>query len=169
MFRFRTTATVSLLVLAGATAASLWMSAWPRMQDRPTEAAVAARHHAAVDVAGPARAKARAPRASAKVPSKPAHAAPASPAPPAPVYTPSPSYPIAALRRQRGGVVTLRVSVDGNGNVTAVRVAKSSGDAALDAAARKAMRRWRFEAPAGGQPMSFDYPVAFRIGDSRPP
>jgi protein TonB len=169
MFRFRTTATVSLLVLAGATGASLWMSAWPRMQDRPTEAAVAAREHATVNVAGLARTKARVPRASAHVPSKPAHAAPAPPAPPAPVYTPSPTYPIAALRRQRGGVVTLRVRVDGSGEVTAVDIAKSSGDAALDAAARKAMHRWRFQPPAAGQPMSFDYPIAFRIDDSPPP
>ncbi len=164
MFRLRTTATVSLLVLIGATGMSLWMSAWPRMHDRATEAAVAARHGDAP--AGTAKAAAPRPprgrsRHAAHAVVKPARA---EPSPPTPVFTPSPSYPMEALREQRGGVVTLHVSVDGNGRVTAVEVARSSGVPALDASARETMRRWRFSAPADGRPTSFDYPVRFRIG-----
>ncbi len=161
MFRLRTTASVSLLVLIGATGASLWMSAWPRLHDEPIEAAVAARHDASDAVPAPAAP----PRHVRHAPTRHTRPAPA-PAPvqpPSPVYSPSPSYPMEALRKGHGGVVTLHVSVDADGNVTAVNVAHSSGDMALDRSARDTMRHWRFHAPDSGKPMSFDYPVRFRI------
>ncbi|HET8554950.1 MAG TPA: energy transducer TonB [Rhodanobacteraceae bacterium] len=161
MFRLRTTATVSLLVLIGATGMSLWMSAWPRMQDRATEAAVAARHREFAKPQAPSRSRAHERQAAMRAKVESVHA---SPAPPTPVHAPSPAYPMEALRQGRGGTVTLRVSVDGSGNVTAVEVAHSSGDPALDDSARKSMRQWRFRAPVGGQPTTFDYPVTFRIG-----
>ncbi|SRR5699024_11086568 len=163
MPRFRTIVIACFVVVAGAVGMSLWMSAWPRMHDRATEAAVAARHEAApkpkhVAPAAKRRVPARAPAAAAVEPARAA-------APPSPVHSPSPPYPMVALREQQGGVVVLRVSVDGTGAVTAVDVARSSGHAALDASARDTMREWRFEPPAGHAPTTFDYPVRFRIGD----
>lgn len=160
LFRLRTTATVSLLVLIGATGMSLWMSAWPRMHDRATEAAVAARHRTSGKATAPAWTRRSSRHTATRATVQPVHA---TPAPPMPVRAPSPAYPMEALREGRGGTVTLRVSVDGSGKVTAVDVAHSSGDPALDASARKSMREWLFRAPADGRPMTFDYPVRFRI------
>lgn len=163
MFRLRTTATVSLLVLAGATGMSLWMSAWPRMHDRATEAAVAARQQAYASAKSSTAQPSRHRQQSTEhAVIHPARAAP--PSPPTAVYSPSPAYPMEALRQQREGRVTLQVSVDGQGKVTAVSVVQSSGDPALDASARKTMREWRFRAPRDHQSMTFDYPVVFRIG-----
>ncbi|HEX7341296.1 MAG TPA: energy transducer TonB [Rhodanobacteraceae bacterium] len=173
--RLRTTLGLSALVVAGGIAMAWWMSAWPRLQDRSIEAAVAARQH--VRIRPDRRAREPAPVRATRAPKPavmpgvipPAHAmAPLPPVAPAPVYAPSPAYPMEALRRQTGGAVTLRVSVDANGIVTAVGVARSSGDPALDASAQKAVRRWRFQAPARHAPMTFDYPVVFRIGTSKP-
>ncbi len=166
MLRLRTTAVLSLLVVAGGVGMSLWMSAWPRMQDRPTEAAVAARQEGHAARTRPEHSPRRPARRASTL------AAPVAPVqartrePPAPVQSPSPKYPIEALREQRGGTVLLRVSVDGAGAVTAVDVARSSGDSALDASAREAMRRWRFQAPQDHRPMTFDYPVEFRIASA---
>lgn len=165
MFRLRTTATVSLLVLIGATGMSLWMSAWPRMHDRATEAAVAARHRTSGKTIAPTRPRTPSRHAATRAAVESVHA---TPAPPTPVRAPSPAYPMEALRQGRGGTVTLRVSVDGSGKVTAVDVAHSSGDPALDASARKSMREWRFRAPADGRPMTFDYPLSFRIEAATP-
>lgn len=162
MPRLRVTVSVCVVVLAGATVMALWMSAWPRMHDRATEAAVIAR--GARDAKAPPPVSHR--RASATSPAPTPSPAPAqAAAAPAPLDAPSPPYPMAALRKQAGGVVILRVSVDGAGHVTAVDVARSSGHPLLDASARRTMRRWRFEPPAGHRPMHFDYPVRFRVGD----
>lgn len=165
MLRLRTTATLSVLFLAGAVGMAWWMSSWPRMHDRATEAAVAARVRAQQHKK-PSRPPAhRQQRASRHAVIQSAAANPPSPPPPpAPVYAPSPAYPMEALRKQRGGVVTLRVSVDAHGSVTGVSVANSSGDPKLDASARETMQQWRFQAPADGEPATFDYPVTFRIG-----
>lgn len=162
MPRLRIIVTGCALVIAGAVGVSLWMSAWPRLHDKDTEAAVAARAtHAPLHVSSAAteRKPASAPDTVAAV--RPAQAA----VPPAPLHSPSPAYPMEALRKQHGGVVILRVSVDGAGAVSAVGVARSSGFPALDASARKSMREWRFEAPAGHRPMTFDYPVRFHIAE----
>ena len=43
------------------------------------------------------------------------------------------------------GTTKVRVSVDTEGNVTNVQIAQSSGNSALDEAALKAVRRWKFE------------------------
>ncbi len=161
MPRLRVTVSVCVVVLAGATVMALWMSAWPRMHDRATEAAVIAR--------GARDAKAPPPPAPHRrvraTPSAPSPAPVQAAAAPAPLDAPSPPYPMAALRKQAGGVVILRVGVDGAGHVTAVDVAESSGHPLLDDSARRTMRRWRFEPPAGHRPMHFDYPVRFRVGD----
>src|SRR5699024_11548715 len=102
-----------------------WMSAWPRMHDRATEAAVAARASERHRHEKPSRPQAR------RRQSTPRHAVIQSavanpPSPPAPVYAPSPAYPMEALREQRGGVVTLRVRVVGSCAVNGVSVAMYS-------------------------------------------
>jgi periplasmic protein TonB len=74
------------------------------------------------------------------------------------------------LRAQRApatnarGTVHLRISVQANGQLAAVSVTKSSGHAALDAAAVSAVKRARLPAAPKGisGPQQFNLPVAFR-------
>lgn len=61
---------------------------------------------------------------------------------------PGPPYPMAARRKREQGVVRLRVLVSDDGDAEQVLLDRSSGHAALDAAALDTVRkRWRF-APA---------------------
>ena len=60
----------------------------------------------------------------------------------------APSYPEAARLRGETGTVGLELSVDAEGRVTAVNVARSSGSPMLDAAARRAVVEWRFRPAA---------------------
>jgi len=115
--------------------------------------------------------------AAAVEPPAPAHA-PAS-APAAPDATgygesrtlaydgaPRLAYPPASLRAREQGTVVLRVLVDAEGVVQRIEIARSSGHAALDAAARDAVRRAHFRpvlrdgrpAPAWGL-----VPIDFRL------
>ncbi len=59
--------------------------------------------------------------------------------------TDRPEYPEAARRRNEEGTVTCRLTIDGDGNVIEVEVVVSSGSKSLDAAAVRALKRWRFE------------------------
>ena len=54
-------------------------------------------------------------------------------------------YPIEALRRHEQGEVVLRVLVDADGNPAQIEIDQSSGSHVLDAAARDAVRHWRFK------------------------
>jgi protein TonB len=63
---------------------------------------------------------------------------------PAYLYNPHPSYPEAARKAGQTGVVTLRVSINEKGRVSAVSLVKSSGYALLDDRARGAVQRWIF-------------------------
>ena len=80
------------------------------------------------------------------------------PAPPAPVSAPAdfegevdptgkamnpPVYPREEERRGITGTVTLLLTYDANGSVTAVDVVKSSGNRNLDRAAVKAAQKWK--------------------------
>lgn len=56
-----------------------------------------------------------------------------------------PQYPASAKREGIEGVTKVRINVDTGGNVTNVQVARSSGNSALDEAALKAVKRWKFE------------------------
>jgi len=56
-----------------------------------------------------------------------------------------PAYPALALRRGWEGRVLLEVQVDAAGAARSVRVLEGSGVPLLDATARKAVERWRFE------------------------
>ena len=58
---------------------------------------------------------------------------------------PIPDYPRLARRRGIEGEVLLRVLVDIDGRPSAVAVAESSGYDVLDAAAREAVEKWRFQ------------------------
>jgi len=61
-----------------------------------------------------------------------------------------PKYPDKARRRGLEGKAEIRVDVDSKGNVTDVRLARSSGHSELDKAALQQARRWKFKAPNGG-------------------
>jgi protein TonB len=54
-------------------------------------------------------------------------------------------YPATALRSRQQGEVLLNVLVDANGNVQRIEIARSSGHADLDAAAREAVQRAHFK------------------------
>jgi protein TonB len=158
MPRLRITALLSALaILFGVTGTAL-LSDWTLLHGGSAEAAWVA------DVPDskpppPRRHHARAPTAVTRPVTR-------VPSPPRPLFAPSPRYPIEALRAHREGVVMLRVQVDGAGHVIAVRVARSSGDPELDAAARDAVRRWTFQvsAASSGPPPPLLLPVRFRIG-----
>jgi len=56
-----------------------------------------------------------------------------------------PEYPEAARRRNEEGAVTCRLTIESDGSVIEVEVIVSSGSKSLDAAAVRALKRWRFE------------------------
>lgn len=115
------------------------------------------------------------PVAIAAVPSAAPVAAPA-PAPAAPAATegalayvdaPQPRYPRAALQSRAEGTVLLRVRVGRDGLPQSVEIARSSGHAALDDAARRqVLRHWRFQ-PAMRDGLAVEavgmVPIAFRL------
>jgi protein TonB len=71
---------------------------------------------------------------------------------------PRPAYPPMSRRLGEQGTVILRVSVAADGHATAVDVDTSCGHERLDAAARAAVRQWRFIAARQG-----DSPVASTV------
>ena len=74
------------------------------------------------------------------------------------LYAPQPHYPaVAVTRRASGaGIFVLRVRIK-TGLVKAVEVARTTGDADLDAAAIKALGQWRFK-PGALPPISVVHP-----------
>ncbi|MGO1002419.1 poly-beta-1,6-N-acetyl-D-glucosamine biosynthesis protein PgaD [Lysobacter sp. CA196] len=66
---------------------------------------------------------------------------------PLPGHSPKPPYPLDALRRGEGGLVTLRVQVSAEGRPIKVDISKRSNNRELDRAAVRTVRTWRF-APA---------------------
>lgn len=79
------------------------------------------------------------------------------------VYTPSPRYPMSALRAHREGQVVLNVTVTPEGDVMGVAVGRSSGDLDLDRAAEDAVRRWRFAAADRPARYTAELPVRFEL------
>lgn len=59
-------------------------------------------------------------------------------------YAPKPDYPSSARRAGIEGQVRLRALVDENGRVKLVEIVQGSGNDALDASARKTLKKWRF-------------------------
>jgi TonB family protein len=77
----------------------------------------------------------------------------------------------AALTRQPGlsGRVLLRFSVGDDGTVRRSEIASSTfQNADLDACMGRAVCRWRFNAPAGGEEVTITYPVTFTAASPAP-
>ena len=66
-----------------------------------------------------------------------------------PGHNEPPRYPFLARRRHIEGTVVVELDIDANGEVTATRLAESSGCRLLDDAAVQQLRRWKFT-PARG-------------------
>lgn len=98
--------------------------------------------------------------------------APSAPAVTQPVFdaaylnNPPPEYPRLARRAHQQGTVMLNVMVSAAGTASEVNVAQSSGSDALDDAALRAVKRWRFvPAKRGSEPVAgwVRVPVVFRL------
>ena len=80
------------------------------------------------------------------------------------VHSPSPAYPRRSLRQGEAGEVVVQALVGSDGRPRQVEVARSSSHRALDQAAVRAVRRWRFQpAMRQGEPVAqvVQIPVAF--------
>jgi protein TonB len=97
------------------------------------------------------------PLAPAPVFAAPAPPEPSPPAPPAPpavvqagdlgaqmVSGRPPRYPVDSRRQREQGVVLLALTLGIDGRVSSISIARSSGHARLDNAARDAVRQWRW-------------------------
>ncbi|HVT32431.1 MAG TPA: energy transducer TonB [Rhodanobacteraceae bacterium] len=77
-----------------------------------------------------------------------------------------PRYPPASVRAREQGIVTLRVLVDASGSPQRVEIARSSGHARLDAAAKESVERARFR-PVVQDGVAISawgiVPIAFRL------
>lgn len=81
-----------------------------------------------------------------------------------------PEYPPSSKRLGQEGVVGLLLYIGPDGRVQTVQVEKSSGFAALDAAAEREAHRWRFiPAQDEGKPVAAYYRISvrFRLEDAR--
>jgi periplasmic protein TonB len=81
-------------------------------------------------------------------------------------HNPEPPYPLEARRRRQQGTVRLSVEVSAAGRPESIAVARSSGYAALDAAAREAVESWAFEpARQDGEPVAsqVEIPIRFEL------
>jgi protein TonB len=79
---------------------------------------------------------------------------------------PAPQYPESSRAAREQGTVMLRVEVDAKGRPASVQISRSSGFKELDAAAVRAVRRWRFKpATLAGAPVaaSINVPVQFQL------
>jgi protein TonB len=89
--------------------------------------------------------------------------------PPAPlaVRSPSPRYPVAAMRRGDTGTVVLAVAIDAAGQPVSVEIDRRSGSRDLDRAAVEAVSRWRFSPArdAAGNPVpgQLSVPIDFKM------
>lgn len=83
---------------------------------------------------------------------------------------PTPAYPLLAIRQGAQGQVLLLVEVLTDGRAGRIDLEKSSGHAALDAAAINAVRAWRFT-PARKDGLlaaqTVSIPIQFNLKDER--
>lgn len=82
------------------------------------------------------------------------------------IYHPKPRYPLVARRRGWQGTVTLTIEMLSDGTIGTIKVATSSGYPALDAAAQKAVRKWRHRPlQRNGMPITrqANLPIHFRL------
>lgn len=103
-----------------------------------------------------------APERAAAVAPQPVHAAET----PAYLSTPELEYPRSAREDEQEGLVVLRVLVSRDGLPAEIRIARSSGFRALDAAAVAGVKRWTFSPATSDQRRIdawMDVPVRFRL------
>lgn len=140
----------------------------------PREDAQPAVLHAPADTA-----QTPAPAVAGRVEAAPAGAGSTGAATPGPLSPPSfnaaylrnpaPRYPLIARRNGEQGTVTLRVRVTRTGEPGSVVLERSSGSAALDAAALATVKEWRFvPARRDGEAVeaSVLVPIVFRLRDA---
>lgn len=103
-------------------------------------------------------------------PSPPDRAVPApvssEPSTPAYLYSPEPEYPRSAREDGQEGLVVLRVLVSSAGRPAEIRVSRTSGFRALDAAAVAGVKRWTFVAAKQGErdiDAWMDVPIRFHL------
>jgi protein TonB len=73
-------------------------------------------------------------------------------------------YPDSARERASHGVAIVSFSIDASGQVTAVSLGRSAGDASLDAEALATVRRASpFPPPPVGAPRTFSAPFSFEV------
>ncbi len=167
--RLRVTTLLSVLALLIGVVGTQWLSARTREWAGPRHAvhavhvapAPTARHH----LARPARVP---PRVMGAPPPPSSDAAATTPSLPelVPVSMPALSSRYDVLQGHLDGRVILAVRVDGAGRVLDAAVARSSGDAVLDAHARAMVAGWRFAVPPGHpQGLSGELPMRFGAVD----
>ncbi len=78
----------------------------------------------------------------------------------------APCYPETARRRGVEGTVSIRLHVGPDGRVIRAEVARSSGSALLDEAAREALASWQVPPPPDGQPIEIS--IRFVLQDGTP-
>ncbi|SEI73533.1 energy transducer TonB family protein [Frateuria terrea] len=165
MPRLRITAALSVLALLIGIWGTDWLSGftddWIGPPPRPAAQAAARAHRA------PVRHRAHAaPRVVGAQPEAAPHPVPVASPALVPLDTPPGPSSWVQLRGHLDGRVVLDVATDGTGQVTAARVARSSGDPVLDAHAVATVQRWRFAVPAGAAGVQGELPMRF---DSRAP
>jgi protein TonB len=73
-------------------------------------------------------------------------------------------YPDSARERAPQGVAVVSFSINASGAATGISIARSAGDAALDAEALATVRRASpFAPPPGGVQRMFSAPLSYRI------
>ena len=82
---------------------------------------------------------------------------------PQPTYQPRPRYPMSARRRGQEGTVVFRISLSNNGLVTKAIMLESSGSSAIDRAALKTIKTWKFPASAFNSLSTFQQKIVFRL------
>lgn len=168
MPRLRTTTALSLLILAGGTAGTIWLST-TSLDTSPVPARSTSALTPAARISPPASRRVAA--ASSARPalrlSRSERAQPAVIAASAPELVPlqmsyDTSLPWDRLRGHLNGRVVAHVQVDGSGRVQAAWLVRTSGDHVLDDYALRSVRGWRFAVPAGAPgAFSGDLPMRF--------
>lgn len=80
------------------------------------------------------------------------------------LHSPPPTYPARALRRGASGTVLVRALVDTDGRPRQIEVVRESPHRALDQAAVRAVRGWRFQpAMRDGQPVAQTVDIPFEF------
>lgn len=81
---------------------------------------------------------------------------------PVAVHSPSPEYPLRAMRRRLAGSVVVRAVVGTDGRPRQIEIASSSSHRVLDQAAVRAVRGWRFQpAMRAGHPVEQPVHIPF--------